>query len=119
MSRESEDLQVAGEESGEQLKLSERSPAEPTQTIQERVMVLYNSPSLIEIAIGFWLKVIVEAMIVSLPLMFFLLVPLWVLTWIAVVPLTYFEGVTIWLSLSTTVLLAVWCFTERKADRGG
>lgn len=90
----------------------EETPEEPTGTVQERVFDLYNSSSLFEVAIGFWLKFFFEGVVVALPLVLLVLFPAWILTWLDLAPVTYLEGVTVWLSLSTTILLGVWCFSE-------
>lgn len=112
MSEGSDVQRDSSETSGEQRKLSEEVPDEPARTIQERVLTLYNSSNLLEVAIGFWLKLFFEAVVVALPLILLFLFPTWILSWLNLVPVTYFEGATIWLSLSTTILLAVWCFSE-------
>lgn len=112
MSEEIDERQRPAESPGEQRTLEEASAEERTETLHERVFDLYNSSEPFEVAIGFWLKLGFEAVVVAVPLILLVLVPIWALVWIGFVSLTYFEGVTIWLSLSTTILLAVWCFSE-------
>lgn len=98
---------------GEQQELDETASGEQPATLQERVLNLYNSQHLVSIAIGFWLKLTAEALIVALGLIPLFLLPAVVAIRFAIVPLSYPEAVLSWLSFTVTVELATWCFTEQ------
>lgn len=105
------------ESASEQRELPEVSPEEPGQTLQERVITLYDSPKLHELAIGFWMKFFIEALIVTVPLIVVLLIPSWVLAWLGIGPVTYLGGLTLWATFSWSVLLASWCFSKPAVEQ--
>lgn len=98
----------------EQQTLSESSPApNPSRTTQEWILSRYHSNKMLQTAIGFWLKLIVEVVIVGVPL--FLLI---VVLGSVVVYFGFVQGITyIWLiiasaTLTTTIIGITWCFTD-------
>lgn len=75
-------------------------------------MNLYNANTLTHVAVGFWLKFIIEAIIVAVPIGVFLIPPGFILSYMDIGPITYLNTILAWISFTGTVLLSVWCFTE-------
>lgn len=100
------------DDSGEQQELSESSPDTQRQTLQQRIIELYNSSNLFHVAIGYWSKLIVEAIIVTVPLVFIIVLPGVLLAWAEIGPITYLRVVGAWVTVSVTILGFSWCLTE-------
>lgn len=100
------------EDSSEQQELSDVDAESATRTRQEQIIDLYNANDLPHIAVGYWAKLIVEAVIVAVPLAVFILLPGMLLAFLGVGPFTYGGVLTAWIAFSTTVLGFSWCLTE-------
>ena len=81
-------------------------------TYQERIMNLYNHKHLRWIAVGFWLKLSVEAAIIAVPI-FLLAILASVLTYFGVVPISYLWIAGSFPPVVVSLTAAAWCFTER------
>lgn len=104
---------------GKQQELEEVMDDSRTITWQEKILNFYNSDDLIEVAVGYWLKLLVEALIVGIPLFVIIVLPGFSLVYLNIGPFNYGSVFTGWFAISTTVLAFSWCFTEATAgDRG-
>lgn len=100
------------EDPGEQQELNETTEDFGETTRQEQISNLYNSTELPKIAIGFWVKFIVEILIVSAGVGVIVLPIGALLAFLSVGPVTYHRTILAWLSFTGSIMLAVWCFTE-------
>lgn len=106
------DLPSMVDEPEEQQEVSEAPTDSKRKTRQEQIIDLYNSNNIHHVAVGFWIKFAVEAVIVGVPIGV-LLVPVgFFLAYLDVGPVTFVNTVIAWVSFSASVGLAVWCFTE-------
>lgn len=97
--------------SGEQQELTDEPIENKAETIQERVIRLYNSPNLIELALGYWMKVLYEAMVVGTGL----LIPAFLasgLSYFGLIPITISHIWGLWGSLTVSIFAITWCFSE-------
>lgn len=101
---------MMGDDSGEQQELSD-VPAE-SKTYQERMLELYNDNRLSRIAIGFWLKLIVESAIVAVPIFLLVVIPGAVTHYLGFFPFSYVWIVGSAFTVTGSIVAATWCFTE-------
>lgn len=97
--------------SGEQTELTEKSIEDAAETLQERVIRLYNSPKFHENAVGLWLKVLYEAIVVAVGL-FVLFLPFLILSHFDVLPVSVLHLLGLWSSLTVWIFGITWCFSE-------
>jgi len=99
------------DDAGEQQELTEVTER-PTRSWHERTLTLYNSDEFQEIAMGYWLKLAAESFIIVVPLMFLIVVPGFALAALNIGPVTPLRVLGAWTGISTSLVLASWCFTE-------
>jgi hypothetical protein len=102
----------------EQQRISDSPPEpEPDRTVQEQILRLYGSEDLLETAVGFWAKLLVEFAIVAVPVALLVIVPGFVVSYFDLYArLTFSWVVGAWVAFVTTVTGFTWCFTEATID---
>lgn len=100
------------EESSEQQELTDIEDAAEPDTWQEKIIDRYNSENLYDTAIGMWLKLFVEIIIVAFPLIILLLVPGVTLRYFEIVTASYVVIGSLYLTAIASVIHIVWCFTK-------
>lgn len=104
------------DDGGEQQEISDVGTEPLAETWQERILRYYNSSKLRYIALGFWLKLITEAVIVSAPLAV-LVIPLGaVLAYLNIGPVSFLRTIGAWIALSISILKIGWCLTESNGE---
>lgn len=106
------------DEDTEQQQLSEGElQPDPARSVQERILVLYGSKSLINTTLGFWGKWVVESLIVTVPLFAVIAVPGLVAAYLKIHPwFTYLSVIIAWLTVTGSIMSIVWCFTDATVE---
>jgi len=110
---------MSSDEGGtEQKQLTEEKPEpDPSRTVQERILALYQSNKMIDTAAGFWGKLVVETIIVTAPLIVVILIPGWIAAYFDLHPWFTYLGVALtWMSFTISIMAIVWCFTEATVE---
>jgi hypothetical protein len=104
------------DDSGEQQQLAD--VAAESKTRQEQVLELYNDNRVSRIALGFWLKLGIEAAIIAIPLAGLVLIPALILRQLEVLPFEY-QSILGWYIVTATTLTSIaWCMTEGATSSG-